>query len=187
MGGGNGFAQQKMNSDSNRPSAADELWSFSLAFYSRPDAAEALLLLQDKAGLDVNLMLFALWLGVSGRGRVGQDLIAAAQRSVASIRTDLIAPLRALRRRLKTAAEPDIQLLRGRVKTIEIEAERAAQRRLAKLAPAIATADRRVRAADAEANFAVVVGPAGAGRPAAVIGRELRALADALSGDAEPA
>ena len=47
----------------------EALWRFSLAFYARPGVAEALIALQDRAGLDVNLMLFALWLGVSGRSR----------------------------------------------------------------------------------------------------------------------
>ena len=47
----------------------EALWRFSLTFYARPGVSEALIALQDRAGFDVNLMLFALWLGVSGRRR----------------------------------------------------------------------------------------------------------------------
>ena len=55
------------------PSDNEALWRFSLAFYARPGVSEALIGLQDRAGLDVNLVLFALWLGVSGRSRLTSD------------------------------------------------------------------------------------------------------------------
>src|SRR4029077_986465 len=48
----------------------DDLWRFSLAFYALPGVARALIALQDRDGLDVNLMLFAMWLGISGPGRL---------------------------------------------------------------------------------------------------------------------
>ena len=48
-------------------SAENDLWRFSQDFYRLPGVASALIALQDRAGLDVNLMLFALWLGVTGR------------------------------------------------------------------------------------------------------------------------
>ena len=52
--------------------AAAELWEFSLDFYARPGVSAALIELQDRAGLDVNLILFALWLGARhGRRRAG--------------------------------------------------------------------------------------------------------------------
>jgi uncharacterized protein (TIGR02444 family) len=45
----------------------EAFWCFSLAFYERPGVADALIALQDRDGFDVNLVLFALWLGISGR------------------------------------------------------------------------------------------------------------------------
>jgi uncharacterized protein (TIGR02444 family) len=45
------------------PAKDEELWRFSLAFYDRPGIAESLVALQDRDGCDVNVMLFALWLG----------------------------------------------------------------------------------------------------------------------------
>ena len=72
-------------------------WRFSLAFYARPGVAEALIALQDRAGFDVNLILFGLWVGLSGRGRLDGELLAAARRATERLRTEIVAPLRALR------------------------------------------------------------------------------------------
>ena len=91
--------QHKMNIASNPGDASSELWAFSLVFYQQPDVMSALLALQDGAGLDVNLILFALWLGLSGRGRVDDRAVDAADRSVRVLRAEVIEPLRALRRR----------------------------------------------------------------------------------------
>src|SRR5579875_349811 len=60
--------------------AAEAFWRFSLDFYRLPGVEQALLTLQDRAGHDVNLILYALWLGWSGRGRADpqRDRNAAA-------------------------------------------------------------------------------------------------------------
>ena len=50
--------------------AAASFWAFSLEFYARPGVAEACLALQDRHGLDVNILLLCCWLGWSGRGRL---------------------------------------------------------------------------------------------------------------------
>jgi uncharacterized protein (TIGR02444 family) len=44
--------------------AAESFWRFSLMVYARPGVAEALIGLQDRAGHNVNLILFGLWLGL---------------------------------------------------------------------------------------------------------------------------
>jgi len=171
--------QQKMNTAGDPGAARSRLWSFSLEFYERPGVAAALTALQDGAGLDVNLILFAMWLGLAGGGRLDEQGHDAADRAVCGIRVDVIEPLRALRRRLKTAAAADIQRLRERIKTIEIDAERAAQDRLAALAGPAFRADQAERLADAEANLARVLGPAAAqGEAAAVIRDELKRFAE---------
>jgi uncharacterized protein (TIGR02444 family) len=159
----------------NPATVADEFWSFSLAFYDRPKVAGALLTLQDEAARNVNLVLFALWHGLSGRGRLDEPEMHEAARAVCSIEIEVIEPLRALRRRLKTAADRDIQKLRESIKAIEIEAEKAAQVRLAARAGPRSKVDATTCLADAEANLALYLGPAtAAGRPAAIIRCELR-------------
>jgi uncharacterized protein (TIGR02444 family) len=151
----------------------DALWRFSLSFYSAPRVAEALITLQDRAGLDVNLTLFALWFGLSGRGRLDAHALAAAEQAVETIRTDIVEPLRSLRRRLKNHPDDDVQQLREGVKALELAGEELAQARLARLAGALGDeAPLARRLADARANFELYVGPAKARSAEATVLRE---------------
>ncbi|MDJ0895287.1 MAG: TIGR02444 family protein [Alphaproteobacteria bacterium] len=106
-------------------------WAFSLDFYARPGVADACLALQDKADADVNLILFCLWHGMAGHGRIDQAALAAAEDRVQTIREDLVLPLRALRRHLKgdiPDTPPDWrEALRRHVADAEIEAEHLEQ------------------------------------------------------------
>ena len=164
-----------MNRASDRDASTRGLWSFSLDFYDRPGVAAALLALQDEAGVIVNLVLFAIWLGLSGRGKLDKEGVGEAERAIGSISAEVIEPLRTLRRRLKTAPDTDIQRLRESIKAIEIEAERVALARLAALAPPPSEADPSQRQADAEANLMLYLGPEAATNPhAAIVRRELR-------------
>jgi uncharacterized protein (TIGR02444 family) len=167
-----------MNATLAPPARELGLWSFSLRFYAHPGVAEALLALQDNAGRDVDLILFALWLGFCGRGRLDLDAAQSAREAVRTLTAGVIEPLRALRRRLKSDPEPDIQRLRERIKTIELEAERAALYRLAVLAGPAATADPELRRADAEANLALLLGPAGSTESAAALRQRFGDFAD---------
>ncbi|TMJ55458.1 MAG: TIGR02444 family protein [Alphaproteobacteria bacterium] len=143
---------------------SDDLWRFSCAFYAQPGVSEALLALQDRAGLDVNLILFALWRGACGLRRLSQAELMAAERSAGPVTAAIVLPLRALRRKLRSDRDADIQRLRERIKALEIAAERMVQRRLAHLAgaPASDTAP-AARAAVAQANLELVLGPKMAG------------------------
>jgi uncharacterized protein (TIGR02444 family) len=137
------------------------LWQFSLAFYATPSVTRALIALQDKDGLDVNLMLFALWLGLSGRGRLDSDGLRAAELVAGAIRADVVGPLRALRRNLQQNPDADVQRLRDGIKALELAAERVVQSRLARLAgPRDMSRSRPARLADAHDNFALYLGPA---------------------------
>jgi uncharacterized protein (TIGR02444 family) len=139
--------------------AAAELWEFSLDFYARPGVSTALIELQDRAGLDVNLILFALWHGLSGRGRLDDERLAVADQAARAIQTEIVMPLRALRRRLRTDPDADIQRLREAIKALELDAEKIAQARLAGCAGAPATdGDPVERLAAAEANLSLSLG-----------------------------
>ena len=158
--------------------AGEELWAFSLRFYAAPGVADALISLQDEAGRDVNLVLFAIWLGVSGRGRLDGRGLARAGRLARGLTRRLVAPLRALRRRLKPDAAADVREFRERVKELELAAEKLAQHRLAALAPVVDSGLGRVaRLAAAADNLALCLGPAAAASPeAAVLRRALAAF-----------
>ena len=135
------------------------LWRFSLTFYALPRVAAALVGLQDRAGFDVNLILYALWLGVSGRGRLDCERLAAAARTALLIRTEIAGPLRALRRRLKPHPDADVGRLRERVKALELAAEKMVQARLAALPSARPRRDApAARLAAAHANLALCLG-----------------------------
>jgi uncharacterized protein (TIGR02444 family) len=142
------------------PSPEGAFWRFSLAFYALPRVAPALLALQDRDGLDVNLILFALWLGISGRQPLDSGALAAAERAIGTIRTVVVEPLRSLRRNLKHHADEDIQHLREGIKALELEGEKLVQSRLAHLAgPAFSGIPAEDRLAVAVANLTLYLGP----------------------------
>ena len=161
-------------------SAAPEeaFWRFSLNFYELPAVAQALLALQDRDGLDINLILFALWFGISGRGRLDSGALTAADRAIGKIRTEIVEPLRSLRRKLKEHPDRDVQRLREGIKALELEGEKLVQTRLARFAGSalgkISTEDCRVAAV---ANLSLYLGPEKAASAEAAM---LRGAIDAL-------
>jgi uncharacterized protein (TIGR02444 family) len=104
------------------------LWAYALEVYRRPGAETALLEAQDTYGQCVPYLLWALWLAARGRAAdvaslaVGAELAQAWQEAA-------IAPLRALRRRLKLPNPPlpaDARArLRDGVQALELQAERS--------------------------------------------------------------
>src|SRR5205823_13999832 len=124
--------------------AGEAFWRFSLALYARPGVADALIAIQDRAARDVNLILFALWLGVSRGRRLAAGELAGAAAAIAPITAAAVAPQRRMRRPLKDAADLDLAALRRRITALEIAAERRVQYRLAAQRTAVtgAQADR---------------------------------------------
>ena len=111
-----------------------DFWSFSLDFYGRPGVAEACLDLQDRHGLDVNLVLYCCWRGNILTQAQIQDAIGLTS----PWRAEIVQPLRALRRRLKPGFPPfpdaGALALRKRIADAELEAERLQQQALDALA-----------------------------------------------------
>jgi uncharacterized protein (TIGR02444 family) len=167
--------------DDGRKTSEDEaLWRFSLAFYERPGVADALIALQDRDGFDVNLVLFALWHGVSGRGALGGDALAAAEQVAGTLRSEIVEPLRSLRRKLRHHPDGDVQRFRDGVKALEIAGEKLVQERLARLAGSgcAKTYPEGWRAA-AHASLALYLGAEGVSSKEAVF------IAQALDGFAQ--
>ncbi|MGA8320079.1 MAG: TIGR02444 family protein [Xanthobacteraceae bacterium] len=111
-------------------SADTPFWRFSLKFYRQGGVSEACIDLQDGYGVDVNLLLFLLWLAADGRQVSAAD-VKTLDDNVRSWRTLTIVPIRDARRKLKGAAtlvEPGAQeVFRNKVKAVELEAERLQQ------------------------------------------------------------
>jgi uncharacterized protein (TIGR02444 family) len=138
--------------------AAESFWRFSLMLYARRGVAEALIRLQDRAGHNVNLMLFGLWFGLCESGRLDAAGLTRAVAALKGLDREIVQPLRQLRGALKGASDPDVRNLRRRVLALEIAAERRVQARLAaSIAP-----PSRGRAGDrrslAEANLRLILG-----------------------------
>lgn len=134
-----------------------EFWDFSIALYARPGVAPACLVLQERHGVDVNALLFCLWLGASGRGPAEPAALDAAFAAAEAWHAEIVRALRAVRKRLKTpvgAADPGLaQALRARLQALEIDAEHVEQLALA-AGPAAAAPARAGLDADARANHA---------------------------------
>jgi uncharacterized protein (TIGR02444 family) len=110
-------------------SPACDLWAFSLYHYARPGVSDLCLRLQDEQGANVNIVLWALWLGFRGQ-RLDSVLLAQAQRKVHSWDQHYILPLRQLRRRLKVefgTSDDSIEAVRTQIKHAELLAEKHLQ------------------------------------------------------------
>jgi uncharacterized protein (TIGR02444 family) len=103
------------------------LWDFARAAWAKPGSKDAFLELQDAHDQCVCLLLWRLWTLVEGRP-VGAKEVAAAMSLARDWEASVIAPLRALRRRLEQAADPlsavGVPRLGARVQRAELSAER---------------------------------------------------------------
>ena len=117
---------------------AEALWPYALEAYGRPGVEPLLLALQDDHEQCVAYLLWSLWMAASGR-----DADDAALRSGAALarawQDAAIAPLRRLRRDLKTVAKPGPkparERLRDGVKKLELDAERMLLQMLEEASP----------------------------------------------------
>lgn len=106
-----------------------KFWDFSLAVYGAEAVEPECLALQNKFGVDINLLLLCTFLGAVRGVTLTSDDIATGRAEVASWHEDIVKPLRTARRRLKTMELPDARIadasaqLRTRVKAAELESE----------------------------------------------------------------
>lgn len=113
--------------------APSPFWTFSLSVYGRKGVPPACLTLQDQSGVDVNVLLFCLYLGSRGRA-LSQADVAAIREAVEPWRRDVVVAVRQARRSLKEPPSPfhgpAVDALRKAVKAAELEAERIQQETL---------------------------------------------------------
>ncbi len=124
---------------------ASPFWNFSLRFYRIEGVAPACLTLQDRHGIDVNVMLFGLWLAQQGRALERTDMHTIMD-AAESWRAQVVVPLRSVRRILREPADAagkgaaaldrdGALALREKIKAAELEAERLQQEALFALKP----------------------------------------------------
>jgi uncharacterized protein (TIGR02444 family) len=109
------------------PELDNALWRFVLTFYSRDGVSAACLTLQEKLGVDVNILLFAIFAQTERGILLERNDLAAVDALVREWRNDVIQPLRRVRTRMKSgpspAPSPMTTPLRNRIKAAELEAE----------------------------------------------------------------
>lgn len=135
-------------------------WDFSLSVYMSDGVGVACLELQDAHELDVNVLLFCMWLGASGRGALSAAEMETVTGAVQEWHHDVVRELRAVRVRMKGGMPPapdDLaESLRQRIQKTEIDCEHTEQLMLAASVdrPADDSLAGDVRLADAVANIA---------------------------------
>ena len=131
-------------------------WDYSLKVYMSDGVGAACLALQEAHQLDVNVVLFCIWLGASGRGALTDSEMAEVTRAVGAWHDSVVRPLRAVRMRMKGGMPPSpdalADSLRRRIQKIEIDCEHTEQLMLAAVVERNAGAS-GTEAADAVANI----------------------------------
>jgi uncharacterized protein (TIGR02444 family) len=112
---------------------------FALELYGSEGVAAACLYLQNQHVLDVNIVLFAAFIGAERRQTLTTSCLDAARTRVDAWHREVVQPLRVVRQRLKTGPAPApnevTTRLRGKLQQIEIDAELIELDQLAALIP----------------------------------------------------
>jgi uncharacterized protein (TIGR02444 family) len=132
------------------------LWSFSLTVYGKPDVQKECLDLQDRHGIDVNLLLFCAFAGAVHGAVLPDDALKQAAGLVGGWHKDVVINLREARRALKPFATSSsvasaAGALRNGVKAMELEAERLEQMLLEEWSASRLSAWPRMQAVEATA------------------------------------
>jgi uncharacterized protein (TIGR02444 family) len=109
-------------------------WQFALSLYGQDAAANACIRLQDRLGVDVNVLLVAMFAAIERGIVITLQDVRDMDTLVQPWRTETVAPLRAMRRRLKQPLGPTreyAEVLRLNVKSAELLAEQIEQALLA--------------------------------------------------------
>ena len=162
---------------------AGSLWTFSLGFYALDGVSARLIEWQDRDDLDVNIVLCLCW--HAGRGlNLDADAINKMVTAVEPWRSQVIAPVRAVRRALKAQtllrAMPDADALRKQLLQFELSLERSVQQRLQMLSEVQAQPSPVGVGASARERFANMLSTYARGRNVQLPEAEQSQLADHL-------
>lgn len=161
------------------------LWRYALALYRRPGVAPACLTLQARLGLDVCVLIFALYASHCQRA-LGAARLAQIDQGLQAWRQQVVLPLRQLRQAMKAGvpgmAADHTDWVREHIKATELNAEQVALAYLdAQIAPLPHVGSEGHRPGDALqcvlAHFAQV----NSHGPQALHAPEVRAAAEVLA------
>jgi uncharacterized protein (TIGR02444 family) len=122
--------------------SGESLWSFAIRVYRRRGISEACLALQERFSIDVNVLLFAAWMGSERRVELSRSDLIRVRDEVRAWHDEVVRPLRAVRQRMKLGPKPApssaTEALRTKLKAVEIESERIELATLQEQAPRLA-------------------------------------------------
>lgn len=105
----------------------NELWRFACSFYSGQGVSPACLVLQNKLGVDVDILLFAIFAQVKRGILLDTDDLRMVDDIIRDWRAEIVQVLRRVRAGLKNGPHPApssvTEGLRSRIKAAELEAE----------------------------------------------------------------
>jgi uncharacterized protein (TIGR02444 family) len=155
-------------------------WRFALAVYGQPGVSQACLTLQDRCGVDVNVLLVGLYAWSVGDEGFAGERLGAIEASITGTRDAVVKPLRAIRRAMKDMPEaghgPAWESVRNKVKSAELAAEQFEQ---GLLAAAVQPAGAPAGDADAAARRIVVHFARAIGADADAVSAEIATVAAA--------
>ena len=106
-------------------------WNFSLQFYDQKGISEILLRFQDECQVDINLMLYCCWAGLSNTPRLTAADLTSLRQIVDRWQSEIVQPLRFMRETLKTdtrgAQVEWVAGFRANLQQVELAAERLQQ------------------------------------------------------------
>lgn len=109
----------------NAPDLETPFWAFSLAVYAGDGVAEECLGLQERLGLDVNLLLFAAYMGAVEGVRLEAADVADAQALVTDWHKEIVRSLRHARQALKPPSTDTANPLQAANATLRLQVKRA--------------------------------------------------------------
>ena len=160
--------------------ASPPIWDFVLAYYGQKGFSEAAIALQDSSGVDVNMILFLMWLAAQRKALPAADIKALGETSH-NWQKSVVVPIRAVRRLLKENAplvEQEAALAyRKKVQALEIEGEQLQLNAMATASQTLKPVTGSSSEQAARDNLAAFSAATGVTIPSASIDTFLRALA----------
>lgn len=160
------------------------IWDFVLNYYGRKGVSDTLIGLQDNHGIDVNMLLFLMWMAAQSKSVAADDVKFVSTTSQAWQRA-VVVPIRGVRRLLKENAPlvpaEAAAAFRKKVQAIELEGEQLQLNAMAalvgRLKPAQASPEEAARR-----NVKTFEAVAGKTFPPAAVDGLVRALVEATDG-----
>jgi uncharacterized protein (TIGR02444 family) len=165
--------------------ASPPIWDFVLNYYRQQGVSEAAVVLQDTAGIDVNMILFLMWLSSQKKTLAEADMRKLGENSHGWQRS-VVVPIRNIRRLLKEnapfVAQEAALAYRKKIQAIEIEGEQLQLNGMADAANSLPTQSVGSPDQAARENLATFAKVSGKTFAADAVATFVAALSGALNG-----